>query len=213
MSPELYSEYNSEKIQVRGYTSFNRPASLPLKRLAGFTDICFILLLVELAFKYSKMSPTPGVGLFCFLLPLGAAYWIPQKLLLGTTFGERLWQLKPKGDGHYRLRETLYQRDKVSVLRVFVGSLVATFFALLTVSTFDETILQHPFWLSMPRWNLAPFSPPTIDWVETPFSTPSVAGQKRLTVVLFFTLSRMKKLLPTTLWVTLSLTGRHPTLR
>ena len=169
-------------LEVRGYTSYNRPASWPLRSASLLADAGITLLLISFAISlgWSLFGICPRPGFIPLVLSVFAAglYWLPQKRWLGMTVGQRLWQLRRNG-------AQLLQCDHLNTKNVFISSLITTFALLLSVSVFQNTVFNHPIWLPATEWKIPVDAPPSPKWAVTPFfytlgAWPTEMGGKTL---------------------------------
>src|SRR4051794_17411585 len=115
------------EIHVRGHKSFNRPATRTLRAFAFLVDVCIIVTLGTNSLPLLRISPFPGLGVLFLFFLISVIYWIPQKTFLGITWGERFWQLRPRKNYRYRLREMLYQCDHLTISSVLLSGLITLF--------------------------------------------------------------------------------------
>ncbi len=153
---------SQSNIDVRGYTSFNRPVSRQLQVLSILVDGSIVLFIGLVVLELLKITPLPKMSHVVLWIFLGASYWFLQKGLFKVTLGERCWQIRPKGT-------KLYECDYLKPASIFMSCLLTTFSILISYSTFKKIVFQNPVWLSASLWNFEPFIPSSKDWMVTPF--------------------------------------------
>lgn len=160
----------SDTVKVIGYSSYNRKASASLLFLSTVLDLCVILSLSTIALVALGLPPIPQVSTISLFLSIAATYWIAQRLLLGTTLGERTWWIRRHANSNRIFRRALLQSDFVSPPTLFLSSLVTTLSVLLAFTLLHNMALHYPVFMKASHWELKPFIPEQRDaWTVLPF--------------------------------------------
>jgi hypothetical protein len=158
---------SQESLDVRGHTIFNKPASFPLKVVAGLIDVSAILILSVSALTLLDLAPLPKWPVALLLVSVCLIYLVPQKLWLGFTLGCRLWGLKPAQTG--TTMRGLQRQMSFNPMSVFVSSLLTTLCVLISFASVKGLVFEHPIWTRATLWKMDPFMPASSDWLVTPF--------------------------------------------
>jgi hypothetical protein len=166
MSPESMNSSSASSSFI-GHSVFNRPAALPLKICAKLIDFFMIMIISFISLYLLNIIPTPSVSMGTLFIGTAVFYLAIQKIYLGATCGEYIWQLRAIAEN--TKKKKLYQRSRITLPQVFVGSLLTTFCALGSVTALNEIALKHPVWTVDSVWKITPFVPPEGQWLITPF--------------------------------------------
>ena len=165
-----------ETLEVRGYTALDRPAPWRLRILALGTDLGWILGLLWIVLRASKLPPLPELALLGAWVAACALAYVLQQLLLSGTVGSRLWALGrylPER-GRVRtplqwLRSKLIQTEAIELDRVILAAPMTLALLIGSISALDSRISGHPLWVQAGYMPLEPFAPAGEGWKVAPF--------------------------------------------
>jgi hypothetical protein len=156
---------DSNHIEVRGETSFNSKALLPLRAYSAFSDLIISILLGVSVIHLFKILPFPSLPLIGVMTGTGILYWAIQKTVFGITLGERIWHLKFKGIGlQLHQKDYLSGADRAKSLFLTLSTCV-----ILALET-QHFVFKNPLWIDSQFMPLESYVPKSIEnWNITPF--------------------------------------------
>ncbi len=133
---------------------FQHPALKSVKIFSLLVDFCFIFTGFTFSSIIIDAIPLMNIKTVVFFIIFGLIYWIPQRLFLGKTLGERSWNL---------------QQDLVEIRNLFFCFITTTAAVFLATLSLSHTLLRYPIGLRARPWQISPFVSLEKDWLTTPF--------------------------------------------